>query len=363
MKPARFARLLVIALPLILGCACSSLGYYSQLARGQWALLQSRQPVDDVLLSPAASPGTKRKLTLALKARAFASEKLGLPDNGSYRLFVKLDRPYVVWNLFATEEFSVEPITHCFPIAGCVAYQGFYQQTDAQQAADKLASQGKDTFIGGVNAYSTLGWFNDPLLSTMLNWPDDRLAALIFHELAHQKYYLKGDTAFNESYASFVEREGLGQWQLAQGRSPQADNQAAIRDAITKLVLNTREKLNALYAKQLPPQQMRAGKAKLFAQLRLDYQRWKAQHNIAQIGYESWFGSKLNNASLLPFGLYDGWVKAFAQLFENNHRQWPAFYKAVGKLGSLDDKARNQALRQLMQQAQSQRPHQGERGD
>lgn len=351
MKAARLLRLLLLCLVAASASGCGTLGYYAQLAQGQWQLLASRQPVQKLIDNPSTDAASRDRLRLSQQARDFASAHLDLPDNQSYRLIVPLDRPYVVWNLFATGEFSVEPVTHCFPIAGCVAYQGFYREAAAQKAAARMARQGKDTFVGGVDAYSTLGWFADPLLSNMLAWPEDRLVSLIFHELAHQQFYLKGDTTFNESYASFVEREGLRQWQAAQGRSPQQDNEAALRDGVAALVLQTRERLKNLYRQPLPKESMRRLKAEEFARLRRDYRLWRQRHWPAEHGYDHWVEGDLNNASLLPFRLYDGRVDAFAQLFENSARNWPAFYAAVRRLGRLDTAAREHALDRLAAQA------------
>ncbi len=205
---------------LIVLTGCSSLGYYAQLGEGQWQLLQARQPVAELLADPQQPAALRQRLQLAQEARAFASARLGLPDNRSYRLYANLKRPYVVWNLFATAEFSLQPLTHCFPIAGCVAYRGYFDEQRARGAAALLRVQGLDTEVAGVEAYSTLGWFDDPLLNSMLAWSDARVAALIFHELAHQRLYLPGDTAFNESFARFVEEEGLRQWRQARHLPP-----------------------------------------------------------------------------------------------------------------------------------------------
>ena len=159
---------------------CSTLDYYSHLAGGQLQLLQAREPITELLENPTADPEFKQRLTLAQQARDFASAQLALPDNGSYRLYADIQRPFVVWNVFATPEFSLSPELHCFPIAGCVAYRGFYSQGRARGAAALLKQQGLDTYLGGVEAYSTLGWFDDPILNTMLRWSDERLIAVIF---------------------------------------------------------------------------------------------------------------------------------------------------------------------------------------
>jgi predicted aminopeptidase len=201
----------------VLLSGCSSISYYSQLADGQWQLLRAREPVAEVIADPTRPQPLRDHLVQAQKARMFASEQLHLPDNQSYRLYADIGRPYVVWNVFATQEFSLQPENHCFPIAGCVAYRGYYSQGAARGEAALLRQQGMDVSIGGVEAYSTLGWFNDPIMSSMMHWGDERLATLIFHELAHQRFYVKDDTEFNESFATFVEQEGTRQWRAARG--------------------------------------------------------------------------------------------------------------------------------------------------
>ena len=267
-----------IAVPLLslLLSACSTIDYYAHLGQGQWQLLHAREPVQRLLEDPATDPDLARRLALSQQARDFASTQLQLPENRSYRLYADLGRPFVVWNVFATPEFSLEPELHCFPIAGCVAYRGYYQQGRARGAAALLRQQGLDTYVGGVEAYSTLGWFDDPLLNTMLRWSDERFIAVIFHELAHQQYYLPGDTAFNESFATFVEREGLRQWHAARGETPPASDDHQ-RQQFIELVLASRERLKQLYASDLPEQAMRAAKQAEFERLRRDYRAMRQQ--------------------------------------------------------------------------------------
>ena len=202
---------------------CSSVSYYSQLASGQWQLLQARQPVAEVIADPTRPQVLREHLAHSQKARTFASQQLHLPDNQSYRLYADIGRPYVVWNVFATSEFSLLPQNHCFPIAGCVAYRGYYTQGAARGEAALLQLRGMDVSIGGVEAYSTLGWFDDPIMSSMMRWGEERLATVIFHELAHQRFYVKDDTEFNESFATFVEQEGTRQWRAARGLAPASE--------------------------------------------------------------------------------------------------------------------------------------------
>lgn len=340
-------RCAVPLLALLLG-GCSTLDYYTHLGQGQWQLLQARQPIERLLHDPATTPDLARRLTLSQQARDFASAQLQLPENRSYRLYADLGRPFVVWNVFATPEFSLDPELHCFPIAGCVAYRGYYQQGRARGAAALLRQQGLDTYIGGVEAYSTLGWFDDPLLNTMLRWSDERFIAVIFHELAHQQYYLPGDTAFNESFATFVEREGLRQWHSTRNETPPASDDRQ-RQQFIELVLASRERLQQLYASDLPESDMRIAKQAEFERLRRDYRALRQREWGGQGRYDAWIESPLNNAKLLPFGLYDQWVPAFATLFAQEDRDWRAFYAAVAALGRLPEADRRAALESLMQ--------------
>lgn len=343
----RCRRVLVPLLAGLLLNGCASLDYYSQLGRGQLALLAAREPVDKLLANPAGDPQLKRRLALAQQARSFASAELGLPDNRSYRLYADLGRPYVVWNVFATPELSLAPLTHCFPIAGCVAYRGFYQQGRARGAAALLQGEGMDTYVAGIEAYSTLGWFADPILNTMLHWDDERLAAVIFHELAHQQLYVADDTAFNESFASFVEQQGLRQWRAARGLAPREAGEERQRRQFTELILASRERLQSLYDSAASDEQKRAGKAAEFARLRLDYAALRDSQWRGDKRYDAWINAPLNNARLLPFGLYDQWVDAFAALFAQAGGDWPAFYRRAAELGELPAVERERALRAL----------------
>jgi predicted aminopeptidase len=339
-------RFVVAALTVPLS-GCSSVTYYSQLASGQWQLLRAREPVAQVIADPTRPQVLREHLAQAQKARTFASDHLHLPDNLSYRLYADIGRPYVVWNVFATQEFSLTPQTHCFPIAGCVAYRGYYNQGAARGEAAMLKLQGMDVAIGGVEAYSTLGWFDDPIMNSMMNWGDERLATLIFHELAHQRFYVKDDTEFNESFASFVEQEGTRQWRAARGLGPISNTQARQREQFIRLILDTRQCLEKLYAQPLAPEVMRQAKAAQFEQLRHDYRQLRDTQWAGDKRYDAWINQPMNNARLLPFGLYDQWVPAFAALFAQQGGDWLKFYAAVEKMGEMPQMQRKAALRQL----------------
>ncbi|MFG0853741.1 aminopeptidase [Pseudomonas sp. FYR_2] len=342
-----FIRLVPLLAALLLN-GCSSVAYYGQLAEGQWQLLRARQPVAQVIADPATPPQLRTHLAHAEQARVFASQQLKLPDNRSYRVYADIGRPYVVWNVFATPELSLQPVTHCFPIAGCVAYRGYYQQGAARGAAALMRQDGLDVYVGGVEAYSTLGWFDDPILSSMVGWGDERLATLIFHELAHQRFYVQNDTELNESFASFVEQEGTRQWRVARGLAAIGGDQGQPREQFIRLVLASRDRLQAIYAGPLDEAHKRQAKRAEFERLRREYRQVRDGQWGGDKRYDAWVYGPLNNAKLLPFGLYDQWVPAFEALFREVGRDWGRFYERVEQLGRLPIADRKAALQRLM---------------
>jgi predicted aminopeptidase len=322
----RAALAAALALPLS-GC------YYGHLLKGQVELLSARVPIADILADPAGDPALKHKLERALDARAFASRELALPDNGSYTSYAELGRPYAVWNVFAAPELSLQAHEWCYLMVGCLAYRGYYDRERADAAAAELRGQGLDVFVAGIAAYSTLGWFDDPLLSTM-GGGEDAVAGTIFHELAHQAHFADGDTAFNESYATFVEQEGLRRYLAG---APELVAAAAgrwqRRDAFLAAVTRARARLEAVYAGAAPDDDKRRRKREELERLRQD------------LGLPP--EAELNNARLLPYGLYHQWVPAFARLFAQQGGDWHAFHRAVGELAGFDAEARRERLERL----------------
>jgi predicted aminopeptidase len=339
---------LALAMLSLVLCACSGIRYYAQAVRGQGELVLRRQPVRKLLRDPSTDPKLAARLSLALAAREFATRYLGLPDNRSYTSYVALPRPYVVWNVFATPRYSVQAVRHCFPVAGCVAYRGWFSEAAAEADAARLRSQGDDVWVGGVPAYSTLGWFADPILSSMLRWDDDELASTIFHELAHQLIYAGDDTEFNESFATFVQTEGLREWRASHGLPPDDGRAQAVDEGFTRLVLDLRDRLQKLYASGVDVEAMETGKQREIAAFRQRYAQWRDANWPGDHGYDAWVAKPINNARLLPFGLYDQWMPAFAAIFRASGSQWPAFYARVRALAREPKSTRDAALKDLL---------------
>lgn len=334
---------------LLLG-ACSNLSYYTGLAKGQHELMSARVPIRNIVQDEKQDAALRERLSKVLDARAFATQHLGLPDNDSYTEYADLKRPYVVWNVFATPELSLKPVEHCFLFAGCLAYRGYFDQQRAQQQADELKQQGDDVYVSGIPAYSTLGWFDDPVINTMMNWSDAVLINTVFHELAHQKLYIKDDTVFNESFANFVGDEGLREYLAIRGGNSATEVLRKQREhQFVELVLSARRRLELLYKSNAPDQAKRDGKAAEFVRLRSEYQTLRENQWKDYSGYDRWFSSDINNARLLPFGLYDEYVPAFSALFHEQNGDWNAFYaaaKSLTKLSKTERTARLNALRE-----------------
>jgi len=328
--------------------SCSSLNYYAQAAQGQLELLSDARPIDDWLTDSGTDAKLKVRLETARQIRRYAVQELGLPDNNSYKNYAALSRPYVLWNVVATPELSLKPMQWCFPVAGCVNYRGYYSKDAAQDYARELREEGNDVQVGGVPAYSTLGWFNDPLISTFINYPDAELARLIFHELAHQVVYVAGDSQFNESFASAVEEAGVERWLDKYGNPTMRENFVKFserRKEFLKLLLNCRRALEQNYASKASVAEKRATKLRLFRQLTTDYQVLK-QNWGGYAGYDRFFAEPLSNAHLASIATYSDFVPAFRTLLARE-QSFPRFYAAVRKLAELDRAERTRRLKLL----------------
>jgi len=326
---ARLLRLLLV-LPL---AGCETIGYYAQAVDGQLSLMAKARPVAEVEKAAQTKPALRERLALAVSIREFASRELQLPDNGTFRSYAVIDGKYVVWNVVAAEEFSVDALTSCFPVAGCVTYRGFFMHDAAERDARARRDEGLDVIVYGVAAYSTLGWFDDPLLSTFIDYPDTQLARLIFHELAHQVVYVRDDSSFNEAFAEVVEEEGVRRWLAATGRQALLERyiaQQARRHAFVELVDEARLRLATLYAGSLDPERMRAAKRAEFARLAARYAALKARWG-GYAGYDRFMRAP-NNALLASIATYTRRVPEFRRLFAESNGDFAAFYARVRAL-------------------------------
>ncbi len=341
------------------GCgAVETIDYYWQSASGQLDILARAKPIPEIL-EQSEDAALKRRLERVQAIRAFASRELALPDNRSYTRYTDLGRPFVVWNVFATPELSLKPRQWCFPVAGCVNYRGYFREHEAREEAGRLRATGHDVFIGGVPAYSTLGYFDDPVLSTFLRWPDTEVARLVFHELAHQIVYVKDDTAFNESFAVAVEEAGIRRWLKAENDT-QLDAQFArsqrLRRAFRDLTREARARLQEIYASEAPDALKRESKTQTFAALRASFAEAKGgEPGLA--GYDRWFtgvdNAGPNNANLASIALYSARVPAFRALLGEAGGDLPRFYAKVRELAMLPEADRDATLTTLARERET----------
>lgn len=371
---ARLAATILLALALA-GCASHVSGpgaarYYWQSLRGHMQLMQAAEPIDAWVARDDIPPALRDRLLLAQRARAFAVAELGLPDNASYRRYADLKRPAAVWNVVAAPPDELKLYTWCFPVTGCIGYRGYFSEADAQAEAAQLAAQGLEVDVYGVPAYSTLGYMNwaggDPVLNTFIAWPEGDFVRLLFHELAHQVVYAEGDTLFNESFATAVERIGIAQW-LSTHASEQARAAAATsearRSAFRALTRATRARLGEIYDQKqaFTPDAIKIDAMKFVAMqsFRAEYamlrERWLRPQDgtvplasTAQVaGYDRWV-ARANNASFAAQAAYDDLVPAFEALHAHEGGDWQRFYDAVRQLARQPQPARHAALRALL---------------
>ncbi|EXI87314.1 MAG: putative aminopeptidase [Candidatus Accumulibacter regalis] len=365
MIKSRLRDSLVLLLAALL-TGCSNAGYYAQAIGGHFAVMRAATPIARLMSDPASDPRLKSKLHEVQAIRDFASRNLALPDNGSYRAYADLGRPYVVWNVFAAPELSLKARNWCLLMVGCVSYRGYYDQRDAEALAAELREQGYDTYVAGVPAYSTLGYFDDPVLNTFLRFGTPEVARIVFHELAHQVVFVNDDSLFNESFATALENEGMRRWlasNAAPGQRAIFETQRLRKAGFAALMHAYRDRFRALYDTDRadgagPTVAQRDAKAALFAALRSDYAELKASWD-GYAGYDAFFGDDLNNAKLASLALYNELVPAFEALLARLDYDLPQFYRSVSQLAALDKDARRQALTRLMPAADETRQAQG----
>jgi predicted aminopeptidase len=343
-RPVAALTIAALLLPALTSC------YTTRVLSGGAGILSRRKPIEKVLAAGDLPPEQQRQLELTQSLREFAIVELGLPDNGSYTTFVQVDGSYVTWNVVAAPELSVEPLTWCFPIAGCVSYRGYFKEKRARKFAAGLERKGNDVRVGGVDAYSTLGKFKDPVLSTFLGRRDTDLAGLLFHEMAHQRLYVKGDTAFNESFATVVELEAVRRWLAAEGRDEEiaeVEQSQELERKFTDLLLEFREELVTAFEDDVSDEAKRQRKRELYDQLPSIYEEAKRDWG-GDDRYDRWFSRPLNNAHLAAVSNYHIWVEPLTELLRRSGGSMEEFYSRAEELGELDAETRRERLESLV---------------
>lgn len=328
---------------LLFASGCAGPGYYSQAISGHMRLMDQREDIRQMLDSGETDPELARELELSMQIRDFAVQQLGLPDNDSYSQFVQTGQEAVTWNVVAAPEFSLTPKKWCFLGSGCVPYRGYFKAAGADEFAHSLAARGYDTTVSPAIAYSTLGWFDDPLLDTMFQYSDEQLAAFIFHELAHQQLYIKGDTGFNEAYANFVEEAGLTRWLESRGQDDDALTRRKLATAalqFNSLLQSVREQLADIYSSGTPEDEMRKAKSSAFAGLADSYRELVESQWEGLDYYKHVFSRELNNASLALVNTYQGGSCAFQQLYQQAGRDMVRFHELAAAKARLSGNAR-----------------------
>jgi len=338
----------LLATLLSLAACGGDLGYYLQCATGHIDVMHRSVPISNLVANPQTPEKLKLRLEKVQQMRDFAIFELGLPDNDSYRSYADLDRPYVVWNLVAAKEFSLQPKKWCFPVAGCVSYKGYFHKDAATEQAQELRKDGYEVDLYGVQAYSTLSWFADPVLNTFINASETRLAGLLFHELAHQVVYIKGDSAFNEAFAMTVQMEGVRRWLQSQASTDQWQRYLDHERQVTlfqHFLRETRQKLADLYARDLPVEEMRRQKQEIIASALQHYQDLKKTGTIDE-RFDRWMAQGLNNARLASVATYRDLLPGFQNLLSSCNGDLKLFYQKVEELSRLPRQQRLATLQQ-----------------
>lgn len=357
--------LLLLSLLLIVAAVsgCQTIGFYSQAIKGQYQIFAHQELIDKLIADPQTPEELRAKLRLVEQLRAFAKDSLKLPVDGHYLKYKDVHRPYVVWNVQAAPQFSLEPRTWWYPMVGSLEYRGYFSEQGARKYAARIAKKGDDIYVDGVEAYSTLGWFKDPILNTFIDRSEPELAEVIFHELGHQRVFASGDTDFNEAYATTVGQEGARRWLRASGKTNLVEKYEAIlrrNDEFVHLIMSTREQLQKVYGDTLdkdgkvkaaktpplPPAQLKEAKERVFAELHGNYQKLKASWG-GYSGYDAWFARELNNAQLNTIANYFDFLPAFQRVLEMNGNDMEKFYVEVERLSKMDKNQRHQWLRNL----------------
>lgn len=351
---------LAACLPWLAGCG--TVGFYTQAIQGQCQILRRQEPIERLLTDTNTPPRLRAQLERVRRLLEFAERELGLPAHGQYRQYADLGRPYAVWNVYAAPEFSLEARRWWYPLVGALEYRGYFDEGKARRYAARLAARGEDVHVGGVTAYSTLGWFHDPVLNTFAFAPEEDLAETLFHELTHQRLFVAGDTDFNEALATAVAEAGVERWLRAAGDEAAIAQQrraAARREQFVGLVLAARARLERLYGAVEGPvtcrcagacgedcvaAELRRRKAGILADLRREYEALKQRAWGGAGDYDGWFRQPLNNALIHTVDSYHTLVPGFRRLLAARQGDWEGFFRDAAELGRLSRKERHRRL-------------------
>ncbi len=346
----------LISIPLLLWLGgCADLGYYWHNASGHLSIMGDRVGIDELLADEQLDSGLRERLLLVREIRRFSIDRLKLPENDSYDSYVELDRPYLIQNIFAAAEFSTRLYEWCYPIIGCASYRGYYDEERMLAYVEDLKSKGLEIHIGQVPAYSTLGWFDDPVLSSFVNWPDYRLAGLLFHELTHQQIYIDDDTSFNESLATAVQQVGTELWLQSRNQGQQLDQLSRwlrYRGEAISLIETTRGQLKSIYASDYDDATKRERKTRVFSDAREAHNAIASRYQITG-GFTRWFATDLNNAKIGSVSAYHSLTPAFVNIIRAHNLDFDTFFEYVDALGSLDKQTRDNCLAAWDQQTAS----------
>jgi predicted aminopeptidase len=322
-------------------------GYYAQVTFGHLKLMLEREPIEHLVQRADTDDKLRARLEFVREIRTFASRELALPDNRSYRQFVELDREQLLWSVMALPEFSLRPKQWCYPVIGCQSYRSYFQEDRARDMGAQLEAQGHEAIVRPVGAYSTLGWFADPVTNSMLRRGDLSLAELIFHELAHQEVFVRGDTMFNEGYATFVGEQGVREWLRAREQYTALERWESRQQRVHRFNALLREKrgeLVHLYASDLPVEAMRHRKNAIFDSIRVSFEQQLVADDPEMADLASWFNRPITNARLASVALYRHWVAAFDALFREVGGDWDAFHAGVAELARSTEPEREVRL-------------------
>lgn len=337
---------LLIMVSILLLSACADIGYYWHSTKGHLSIMNKRVDISTLLEDPDLDTTLRSRLLLVQRIRAFSIDTLALPDNGSYTNYAHLNRPYVLKNLFAAPEFSTRLLSWCYPIAGCASYRGYYDEDLLSEFVATLKKDNSDIHIGKVPAYSTLGWFDDPVLSSFIHWPEPRLAGLIFHELTHQRLYVDNDTVFNESLASAVQQMGTERWLRLRQKDIEIDQfrrSIQYNQAVVNLIEKTRVELDTLYKTGHPPEMKRQLKQHIL-DTAIERHATLAKSFNHEGGYTRWFASGLNNAKLASIAAYNTYVPAFINMMNAQQDSFEQFFDYVETISELPKEKRDDCL-------------------